>query len=200
MLLYSVLSVFTFTQNRSMSAHGHYSLADVYLLLFAELLSGCLGESIDYLWTQAQVERTSWCFFSSNWFHFIQSLNRASCLLWEQEIFTVRLTVLRHIRSPATLWLRQGGCKCPKQVFLEVESWSFFLSLVFSSRLELQFRVRELRHDQGPPPCSVRWRPYRPVRSSTNDPERLSAKSGQAGTPDSRHFCILVFWSASQVV
>lgn len=59
MLLYSVLSVFTFTQNRSMSAHGHYSLEYVYLLIFAELLSGCLGESIDYLWTQAQVERTS---------------------------------------------------------------------------------------------------------------------------------------------
>lgn len=131
-----------------------------------------------------------------------------SCLLWEQEIFTVLLTVLRHkevlphCNSTEARWkaFHICGCKCPKKVFLKVESWSFFLSLVFTTRLELQFRVCELRHDQGPPPCSVHWCPYCPVRSSTNDPVCLPAKSGQAGTSNRRHFCVLVFWSTTQVV
>ncbi|KAE8295804.1 NADH-cytochrome b5 reductase 2 [Larimichthys crocea] len=42
-------------------------------------------------------------------------------------------------------------------------------------------------------PASVHRRPRCPVRPSADDPVRLPAESGQAGTQNRKHFCILVF-------
>lgn len=67
----------------------------------------------------------------------------------------------------------------------------FFLCL--PTRLEIQLRLCQPRHDQGPPPCSVQRRPRGPVRPSTYDPVRLHAKPGKAGTQNGEHFCLLAF-------
>lgn len=80
--------------------------------------------------------------------------------------------------------------------FLQTFQWitSKLYFSFFSFRLEIQLRFREPWHDQGPPPCSVHWRPHRLVRPPTNDPVRLSAKPRQAGTSNRKCFYLLTLW------
>lgn len=70
----------------------------------------------------------------------------------------------------------------------------FYMLFFFSFRVEIQLRFCEPWHDQGAPPCTVRWRPHCPVRPPTNDPVCLSAKPRQAGTSNRKHFYLLTPW------
>lgn len=65
--------------------------------------------------------------------------------------------------------------------------WCHFLS----SRLELQLRLHQPGHDQGPPSCSVPWGPGGPVWSTPHDTVRLSPQPGQSGTQNRKHLLLL---------
>lgn len=62
-------------------------------------------------------------------------------------------------------------------------------------RLEVQFRVCDCNYDPGSPPTCILRCSRCLVRSSSNDPVCVSAKSGEAGIQNRKHICILIqYW------